>query len=399
VIDGVPFLAMEFLEGETLTDYLKREGLMSPARMLEIMLPVFSAVAAVHARSIVHRDLKPDNIFLWKPVAGQLHPKLLDFGIAKVREGEGGMDLTKTGSIMGTPMYMSPEQWGGSKNATGASDQWALGVILFHGLTGRLPFEADEIPALMMRISVYPPPPLRSFAPTVPEALEFAVVRALAKPPEQRHASVRDFAKALLPFASPAARSRWSVEFGAEDPGLAHTAFEAQTGAPMSQIPPSPAQVPDTLNSSTKDISTSSRPARRSWGTLAVVSALGVLGVLGGVFIGVRLGGENVPVTTPVAPHAAAAEPISARPVHVATPGAEPARPAQLDASVASPQPVVASPREVPADTGPQQDLGRSDDRSSRRRRHHWRAGEPHGTGGAWNVGAPPTSSPTTPNI
>ena len=147
VLDGVPFLAMEFLEGESLAARLTREGPLSIATTLSLMLPIFSAVAAVHDRGIVHRDLKPENIHLWKPFAGRVHPKLLDFGIAKVREGQQGQSLTQMGAIMGTPAYMSAEQWGGSKNATAASDQWALGAILFECLTGRLPFEADEIQA------------------------------------------------------------------------------------------------------------------------------------------------------------------------------------------------------------------------------------------------------------
>jgi serine/threonine-protein kinase len=94
VLDGVPFLAMEFLDGETLSEHLKREGPLSTAAALDLLLPVFSAVAAVHDRGIVHRDLKPDNVFLWRPSTGIVHPKLLDFGIAKVRESIDGAGLT-----------------------------------------------------------------------------------------------------------------------------------------------------------------------------------------------------------------------------------------------------------------------------------------------------------------
>ena len=297
VVDEVPYIAMEFLDGEPLSNLLKREGPIAPVIAVEILLPVCSAVMAVHARGIVHRDLKPDNIFLWKPVAGQIHPKVLDFGIAKVREGESEA-LTMTGATMGTPRYMSPEQWGGSKYATGQSDQWALGVILYECLTGRPPFEAEELPALMVRISTHPPAPMR--ATGKPDALERIVARALQKEPRLRYSSVREFGRALLPFADAATSARWRAEFGGEDAGAGSD--EALDSPPLS----SPAKLPDTFENPSRTVFAAPQFAvapRVVW-ALAVLGALGLLASAAILARAGRTRDENPParaVTTSVA--------------------------------------------------------------------------------------------------
>ncbi len=294
VIDGIPYIAMEFLEGESLADLLAREGPLTPERALDVLIPALSAVAAVHARGIVHRDLKPDNLFLWKPVAGQVHPKLLDFGIAKVREGEGAA-LTKTGMIMGTPMYMSPEQWGGSKNATAASDQWSLGVILYQCLSGRLPFEAEELPALMMRISMHPPAPLQGAASG---ALGQVVLRALEKDPSRRYASVREFGRALLPFARPSTRDRWSAEF---DVGSAPAGFTATLDVSvgpnstlMSMAPPTPHSLNASVQTIGREAAAPATPKR------AALIAVGALALIGFGFGASRFLGSQPPRTVSV---------------------------------------------------------------------------------------------------
>lgn len=233
-VDRMPYLAMEYLEGETLSVMLAREGMLHATKAIEVLLPVLSAAAVVHGRGIVHRDLKPDNLFLWKPVAGQLNPKILDFGIAKVLEGEAA-EVTRTGTLMGTPRYMSPEQWSGSKYATAASDQWSLGVILFECLTGRFPFDANEMPALMTQVATAKPSPMSSFAPKVPAELEEVVLRTLEKEPSQRFEDVKAFARALLPFATPDVRERWASEFRIE--ATASIALDATLAAQGREAP------------------------------------------------------------------------------------------------------------------------------------------------------------------
>lgn len=212
-IDGVPFLAMEFLEGQSLADRIDYGGPLPLAEALDLMLPVCSAVAAVHEREIIHRDLKPDNIFLWQPLPGQIQPKLLDFGIAKLRTQTQERALTATGTMFGTPKYMPPEQWSNSKNTIPQSDQWALAVIVFECITAVTPYDADDIPALVLKMSTEPPRSLRSLVPDAPLALEQVLTRALERDPQRRFPSVREFARMLLPFAAEATRARWSSEF------------------------------------------------------------------------------------------------------------------------------------------------------------------------------------------
>ena len=126
----VPYLVMEYLEGENLTALLDREGPLSPKRIAHVMRPVIAAVATAHEEGVLHRDLKPDNIFLHEGKHGFLEPKLLDFGISKVVDGAEAV-LTGGGTLIGTPMYMSPEQATRARPLDERSDQYSLGVILY----------------------------------------------------------------------------------------------------------------------------------------------------------------------------------------------------------------------------------------------------------------------------
>ncbi len=211
---GTPFIAMEYLEGETLSARISREGRLSPRDVANIMVPVISAVAKVHDAGIVHRDLKPENLFLTVPRPGVIHPKLLDFGIARVAEDKASPAITRTNSILGTPYYMSPEQIQRSRSVDARSDQWALGVILYEALSGALPFDGETLLAVLSRVAAGAPPPLRTLVPTIPEALDEAVTRALSVDLERRYPSVRELGRVLLPFASTAVRTSWSTEFG-----------------------------------------------------------------------------------------------------------------------------------------------------------------------------------------
>ncbi len=279
---------------------------------------------------------------MWKPVEGQIHPKVLDFGIAKVREGE-GMDLTQTGTIMGTPKYMSPEQWGGSKHATSQSDQWSLGVIAFRCLTGRLPFEADELQALMMRVSMHAAPPLRSFAPTTPAALEVAVLRALEKAPEMRHASVRAFARALLPFADASTRHRWTKEFGGEATPQHEATVDAQW-----TMAPTPA-IPDTLNVLAKEIASPTAPATRRPSRMWAVGVVGAAAVAGIAFAALQSSVNEAPSRPPVPSARSAVAPAVIR---APTPPPIPLRRAVVAAVAQGPTPTVAPRPVVPLRTG-----------------------------------------------
>ncbi len=203
--DGVPFLAMEYLDGETLGQRLAREGRLPCADAVDLLLGVVSADAAAHARGVIHRDLKPDNVFLARMPAGPPVARLLDFGVAKVLAAD--VALTGTRGFLGTPLYMSPEQAAESRELTGASDQWSIAVILYECVTGARPFQATSLLALLNAISDDAPVPAHERDPAVPAGLSAALSRALEKRPEARFPSVSAFGAALLPYASPAARA------------------------------------------------------------------------------------------------------------------------------------------------------------------------------------------------
>ncbi len=211
-VDGLPFLALEFLDGETLGARMER-GPMGVTEIADVAVPVCSALHAAHQKGVVHRDLKPDNIFLARQV-GAIVPKVLDFGIAKARTGSEPQGLTRTASIMGTPGYMSPEQAKDSKNVGPATDQFALGVILWESLTGRMLFEGESALEVLMKVVAEPAPPLRTQCPTVDAAFEALVSRLLEKDASRRFASMLEVGASLLPFASPELRTRWASEFG-----------------------------------------------------------------------------------------------------------------------------------------------------------------------------------------
>ena len=139
--DEIPYLVMELLAGESFAAMLDRETKLPAERVIEILLPVMSALVIAHQEGVIHRDLKPDNIFLQKTRAKTMVPKLLDFGISKVT-GAHNSRITHTSSLMGTPYYMSPEQARGSKDVDAQIDQWSMGVILYESLAGERPIAA-----------------------------------------------------------------------------------------------------------------------------------------------------------------------------------------------------------------------------------------------------------------
>jgi len=209
VHEGQPYIAMEFLDGETLADRLEREGVIPAAEAVDVMLAVMSAAASVHERGVVHRDLKPDNIFLARTATRSIQPKLLDFGVVKVREASGAMTMTR--AMVGTPSYMSPEQAREARDVDAPSDQWSLAVILFECLTGKCPFRGDNLLDILNAITSGPIPRLREVSPTMPAGLEAVLSRAMQRDPAARWPSVRAFGEALRPFASVGGQALWEA--------------------------------------------------------------------------------------------------------------------------------------------------------------------------------------------
>lgn len=181
--DGTDYLAMEWLAGEDLAVRL-RSGRLGVAETIRLLGRAAEALSVAHARGIIHRDLKPSNLFLVDGAVDRL--KLLDFGIA--RRADATSTLTRTGAILGTPQYMSPEQVRADRALTPASDVYALGCIAHECLCGRPPFAADSLAALFMQILLDPPPPVQVHCPGAPRALAGLIARMLAKDPDERPA-------------------------------------------------------------------------------------------------------------------------------------------------------------------------------------------------------------------
>jgi eukaryotic-like serine/threonine-protein kinase len=186
---GLAYIAMEYLKGRHLSDYATADALIEPRKVLELAARVAQALGFAHKQQVVHRDIKPANI-MYDPSADVL--KITDFGIARLT----GAGTTRTGIVLGTPSFMSPEQLEG-RTVTGHSDLFSLGVSLFQLLTGRLPFTADSMTGLMQQIAEAPHPPLRSMRPDLPVCVDGIIDRALAKSPEARFESGAQMAAAL----------------------------------------------------------------------------------------------------------------------------------------------------------------------------------------------------------
>jgi serine/threonine protein kinase len=205
--NGVPYMVMEFLEGHDLGELLKQRGVLPVPWAVELMLQTAEALAEAHSLSIVHRDVKPTNLFVtWRPDGSALI-KVLDFGISKSPMGT-DMQLTQTQSLLGTPAYMSPEQMRSARLVDARSDIWSLGTVFYEALEGRRPFEADSFSEMCVKVAVDPPAPMVN----TPPGLQQAILRCLAKSPEQRYPSMAEFARDLIPFAQDQHQASMLVE-------------------------------------------------------------------------------------------------------------------------------------------------------------------------------------------
>ncbi len=204
---GRVYLVMELLKGESLAERLKRVGSLSAEQSADILLQVLSALDASHGKGIVHRDMKPENVFLCRLGGMDSFVKVLDFGIAKVRDA-GGETLTRSGAVLGTGQYMSPEQIMGDRTADHRIDVYACGVMLYRMLTGHLPFEAPSMQGVIYKTINEPPAPLASHVKDLPTGIDDVVMKALAKDRAGRYQSAADMARALTPFGS------GRIEFG-----------------------------------------------------------------------------------------------------------------------------------------------------------------------------------------
>ena len=204
---GIPFMVMEHLDGGDLASELARRGRLPLTEAVGYVLEACEAVAEAHAAGIIHRDLKPANLFLENRADGSRRIKVLDFGVSKslLERGDGSKVLTTASSLVGSPLYMSPEQLECARDVDVRADIWALGVVLYELLMGVPPFQGETIPQLVA--AVLQATPMRPLDDSVPAELTEVVQRALAKRRDDRYSSVAELALALAPFAPSLARS------------------------------------------------------------------------------------------------------------------------------------------------------------------------------------------------
>jgi serine/threonine-protein kinase len=324
------YLVMEHLAGEDLGTLLGREGSLPVERLADLLLPVIAAVMTAHEAGVVHRDLKPENIFLARARNGTTVPKVLDFGISKLSGVGAGPRLTGSAAMLGTPVYMSPEQ-ARSGHVDARSDQYALGVILYECATGVLPFEAPELYPLLHAIVQGDHRPPRSLRPDLPDALEAVIERAMHCDADARYPSLRELGLALLPLASRTGRGVWREVFG-----MAPTPYGLE--APPA-LPIAPRMAQGTLLPRVRQVCIATSAAVRSprglrWTAGGVAAAMVLVAAV------LPWGARDVVTAAPAAtPTVAAPRPAAVPVVAPVTP--PPAAPAAVNAAPeASPPPV-----------------------------------------------------------
>jgi len=205
--DGSPYLVMELLEGVPLSAYTQNGGRIPVAQAVPILQGILAGLAAAHAQGVIHRDLKPDNVFLTRSADGTFAVKVLDFGIAKVMDAAGGMgQRTRTGMLLGTPAYMSPEQIKSARDVDARADLWSAGVMFYEMLTGRVAFPAPTEFARLAAVLSTEPDPIERIDPSLAPLSPF-VTRALAKNRDARFPTALEMARALVAAAPHAASS------------------------------------------------------------------------------------------------------------------------------------------------------------------------------------------------
>jgi serine/threonine-protein kinase len=204
--DGAPYLVMELLDGCSLADCLEQRERLGLREAASIVIQACHGLEDAHACGIVHRDLKPANIFLARQRDGSIAVKVLDFGIAKMIGVNRDLAETQTGMLMGSPLYMSPEQMRSAKDVDARADVWGLGVILYKLLTGTTPYDSEAFGELILDVHTTAPRPITELLPDIPDALADAVASCLARDRDARCSSVRELAERLAPFAQGASR-------------------------------------------------------------------------------------------------------------------------------------------------------------------------------------------------
>ena len=371
--DGRPFIVMEYLQGEPLDKRLDRVGRLPAKETAHIILQVCRALTKAHAANIVHRDLKPENVFLvWDDEEGTDVVKVVDFGIAKFTDASmGSSSSTRTGSVLGTPYYMSPEQARGLRNVDYRSDLWSVAVIAYRCIVGSLPFEGEAVGDLLVKLCTAPIPVPSQIVRDVPPGFDAWLAKALTREPAGRFNSAAELAESLAAVCGLSVRGSYA---SAELPRMSDggtgpynaivTGPQAQYGSgaqPQYATGPGSAQVtrPEVAASSaaiplgTGAPTTQTPIPMKRTGTgaivAAVLAAVVVLGIAGGVAFK-KLNAPTEAAAGVAAPLAAPTVP-AAPSVTVSTPVQAPAVPA-VTGSVTTTASASAAPALIPAAKG-----------------------------------------------
>ncbi|WP_437280087.1 serine/threonine-protein kinase [Sorangium sp. So ce375] len=307
---GVPYIVMEYLEGEDLSDVLRARGTLGVVEAADYVLQACVGMAEAHAAGIVHRDLKPANLFLTTTPGGTKLIKVLDFGVSKEvpgsTEGAGG-SLTQTREMLGSPNYMSPEQMRSSRSVDARSDVWALGSLLYRLLVGQPPFDAPGLAELVLQVATAEPIRPTALRSDIPPEIEAVILHCLQKDPARRPQTVADLARALAPFAPAGGQERAERAariLGAGAPAASPSAGSVPPPRPVSGPPSAPSGAMVSLLPTARGLArTPAPPASR--GILGVALGAVVIAVLALVLWGaVALSGR---APEEAALHAAAA--------------------------------------------------------------------------------------------
>jgi serine/threonine protein kinase len=269
VPDGTPYIVMEYLVGESLADLLQREGPLAVTRAADLASQAARGMEVAHRSGIVHRDLKPQNLFLCRRQDGTDLLKVIDFGIAKLQAIDEMSSATRTGAVLGTVAYMSPEQARGDKIIDHRSDVYALGAIVYEMLSGQKPHPAESHNAALHHIATHPAVPLASVRPGLPDQLVEIVAGALSSNPEARPPSADAFAQALTPFAG---RQVWPAP-KLEDSGPTRVSADRREVTPPSRSTPPVSGLSPPTSQSSSPVATPSPVAARGHRLVWVVGA------------------------------------------------------------------------------------------------------------------------------
>lgn len=360
-VDGTAYIVMEFLEGESLSARLDRLGKLPLLDALRITRQIAGSLAAAHARSIVHRDLKPGNVFMIRDseAQGGERTKILDFGICKLGDQSSDGTSTQTGQMLGTPVYMSPEQCRGAGHVDHRSDIYSVGCALFHMLTGRPPFDCESAGEFIAAHLKEEPPKPGDIEPTIPRAVDALVMRCLAKNPRDRFQSITELQKAVERVlaeisdsgvnasATPIAKTPLATGFkSAYDANRGNSERTADTTG-HEWFYDSQAQAPAPISDEWKTPS-----SRQGIARVAVLAAALFVGLVGGLAATSEYLEEKTPVASPALE---ASAPVDEPGHHDVTLAREPAPPPEPVSDVAAAdeqqaeQPVVEEQPPAPA--------------------------------------------------